>query len=201
MADPTHADSGDDVTMRPTRRGFLKGLGLAIGAGAGAASGGCAAGELSAEFPLKTAGATATTTVCPFCGVGCGQLAYRRGDELIHVEGDPDHPISEGKLCSKGAALSQLSNNPRRLTTVLYRAPGGRQYEEKSWDWAMERIAARVKATRDATFLRKVNGRIANRTDAIACLGGAALDTEECYLLVKAMRAMGIAFVENQARI
>lgn len=201
MAEATGGDGGERRPTGHTRRAFLKGLGFAVGAGGGALSGGCAGPDLAATFPLKTAGIKPITTVCPFCGVGCGQVAYRRGDKVFHVEGDPDHPISEGKLCSKGAALSQISNNKRRLTKVLYRAPGAAQYEEKTWDWAIERIASRVKETRDATFQRTVNGRPANRTDAIACLGGAALDTEECYLLVKAMRAMGIAFVENQARI
>ena len=151
--------------------------------------------------PLKTAGATQTTTVCPFCGVGCGQVAYTKGDELLHVEGDADHPISEGTLCSKGAALSQVTNNPRRLREVMYRAPGASSFEPRSWEWAFARIAERVKATRDASFETKSGARTVNRTEAIACLGGAALDNEECYMLVKAMRMLGITYIEHQARI
>ena len=180
----------------PTRRDFLKGVG-AVGLGATAAS------QVACAPPagMKTEGATATSTVCPFCGVGCGQTAYTKGDHLLHVEGDPDHPISEGTLCSKGAALSQVTNNPHRLTEVLYHAPGATEFEARSWDWAFQRIAQRVKETRDASFIESVDGTPVNRTEAIACLGGAALDNEECYLLVKAMRAMGITYLEHQARI
>jgi formate dehydrogenase major subunit len=151
--------------------------------------------------PLKTRGATDTTTVCPFCGVGCGQVVSTRSGEVINIEGDPGHPISEGTLCSKGASAIQVVNNPRRLQKVLYRAPGGTAWEEKTWDWALERIAARVKATRDKTFKTSVDGRVVNRTDAIACLGGSALDNEEAYVLVKLMRALGLAYIEHQARL
>jgi formate dehydrogenase major subunit len=151
--------------------------------------------------PLKTLGATATTTVCPFCGVGCGQVVSTQRDTVINIEGDPAHPISEGTLCSKGAAGIQVVNNPRRLQKVLYRAPGGKAWEEKTWDWALERIAARAKDTRDTTFKTTVDGRVVNRTEAIACLGGSALDNEEAYLLVKLMRAMGLVYIEHQARL
>jgi formate dehydrogenase major subunit len=155
----------------------------------------------AASQPLKTDGTTKTVTICPFCGVGCGQIVYTKGNKLLHVEGDPDHPISEGTLCSKGAALSQVTNNPRRLHQVMYRAPGSSKFEPRSWEWAFTRIAERVKATRDASFQTKSGGRTVNRTEAIACLGGAALDNEECYLLVKAMRMLGITYIEHQARI
>ncbi len=150
---------------------------------------------------MKTAGADTTITVCPFCGVGCGQIAYTKGDDLLHVEGDADHPISEGTLCSKGAALSQVTNNSRRLRQVMYRAPGSSKFEPRSLEWALARIAERVKATRDASFQTTSGGQTVNRTEAIACLGGAALDNEECYLLVKAMRMLGITYIEHQARI
>jgi formate dehydrogenase major subunit len=155
----------------------------------------------AAPLPLKTDGATKTITICPFCGVGCGQIAYTKGNELIHVEGDPDHPTSEGTLCSKGAALGQVTNNPRRLRQVMYRAPGSSKFEPSSWEWAFKRIAERVKESRDRSFLMKSGARTVNRTEAIACLGGAALDNEECYLLVKAMRMFGITYLEHQARI
>jgi formate dehydrogenase major subunit len=192
-------DSGkrDDLLPKTTRRGFLAGVGSA-----GVAAGVPTAANAGAVPPLRTEGATQTTTVCPFCGVGCGQIAYTNdAGELIHVEGDPAHPISEGTLCSKGAALSQVTNNPQRLRQVLYRAPGSSKFEPRSWEWAYSRIAERVKATRDASFQTKSNGRTVNRTDAIACLGGAALDNEECYLLVKAMRMLGLTYIEHQARI
>jgi len=182
---------------QPTRRQFLKGLTTGTVAIGALTQSGCG----PAIPPLKTRGATNTTTVCPFCGVGCGQVVSTRAGKVINIEGDPAHPISEGTLCSKGAAAIQVVNNPRRLQKVLYRAPGGMAWEEKSWDWALERIAARVKETRDKTFQTSVDGRVVNRTEAIACLGGSALDNEEAYLLVKLMKALGLVYVEHQARL
>jgi anaerobic selenocysteine-containing dehydrogenase len=183
--------------LQPTRRQFLGGLttgAVAIGA---VTQAGCG----PAVPPLKTLGATPTTTVCPFCGVGCGQVVSTQKGQVINIEGDPNHPVSEGTLCSKGAAAIQVVNNPRRLQKVLYRKPGGTAWEEKTWDWALGRIAARVKETRDKTFTTTVDGRVVNRTEAIACLGGSALDNEEAYLLVKLMRALGLVYVEHQARL
>jgi anaerobic selenocysteine-containing dehydrogenase len=196
---PGRADHDHPVqaTPRPTRRQFLKGLttgAVAIGA---LSESGCA----PAIPPLKTRGATNTTTVCPFCGVGCGQVVSTKGGKVINIEGDPGHPISEGTLCSKGAAGIQVVNNSRRLQKVLYRAPNGKAWEEKSWDWALDRIATRIKETRDKTFKTSVDGRVVNRTEAMACLGGSALDNEEAYLLVKLMRALGLVYVEHQARL
>ena len=182
---------------QPTRRQFLKGLTTGTVAIGALSQSGCA----PAIPPLKTRGATATTTVCPFCGVGCGQIVSTRNGNVINIEGDPGHPISEGTLCSKGAAGIQVVNNPRRLQKVLYRKPQGTAWEEKTWDWALERIAARVKETRDKTFQTSMDGRVVNRTEAIACLGGSALDNEEAYLLVKLMRALGLVYVEHQARL
>lgn len=191
-----HRRSGGDeanaASLKPSRRQFLKGLTTGTVAIGALTQSGCA----PAVPPLKTRGATNTTTVCPFCGVGCGQVVSSRGGKVIHIEGDPGHPISEGTLCSKGAAGIQVVNNSRRLQKVLYRKPNGAAWEEKSWDWALERIAARVKETRDKTFKPTVN-----RTEAIACLGGSALDNEEAYLLVKLMRALGLVYVEHQARL
>src|SRR6476646_11822151 len=182
---------------RPTRREFLKGLTTGTVAIGALTQEGCA----PAIPPLKTRGATATTTVCPFCGVGCGQVVSTRNGKVIHIEGDPGHPISEGTLCSKGASGIQVVNNPRRLQKVLYRAPGANAWQEKSWDWALERIAARVKETREKSFKTKVNEITVNRTESMACLGGSALDNEEAYLLVKLMRALGLVYVEHQARL
>jgi formate dehydrogenase major subunit len=193
-ADHDHPIEG---TPRPTRRQFLKGLttgAVAIGA---LSESGCA----PAIPPLKTRGATNTTTVCPFCGVGCGQVVSTKSGKVINIEGDPDHPISEGTLCSKGAAGVQVVHNSRRLQKVLYRAPNAKTWEEKSWDWALDRIAARVKETRDKTFTTAVAGRAVNRTEAIACLGGSALDNEEAYALVKLMRSLGLVYIEHQARL
>src|SRR5688572_9735215 len=199
--DEKRPDENDDVvnpiSLRSTRRQFLKGLTTGTVAIGALTQSGCA----PAIPPLKTRGATETTTVCPFCGVGCGQVVASRDGKVINIEGDPGHPISEGTLCSKGASGIQVVNNSRRLQKVLYRAPGGKAWEEKSWDWTLGRIAARVKETRDKTFKTSVEGGVVNRTEAIACLGGSALDNEEAYLLVKLMRALGLVYVEHQARL
>ena len=190
-------DGANAEPSRSTRRQFLKGLTTGTVAIGALSQSGCA----PAIPPLKTRGATTTTTVCPFCGVGCGQVVSSRGGKVIHIEGDPGHPISEGTLCSKGAAGIQVVHNSRRLQKVLYRKPNGAKWEEKSWDWAFERIAARVKETRDKTFKTTVDGRVVNRTEAIACLGGSALDNEEAYPLAKLMRALGLVYLEHQARL
>jgi anaerobic selenocysteine-containing dehydrogenase len=191
------AGAGQAGPPRPTRRQFLGGLTTGTVAIGALSQAGCG----PAVPPLKTRGSTPTTTVCPFCGVGCGQVVSTRDGHVNNIEGDPGHPISEGTLCSKGAAAIQVVNNPRRLQKVLYRAPRGTAWEEKTWDWALERIAARVKTTRDKTFKTSADGRVVNRTEAMACLGGSALDNEEAYVLVKLMRALGLAYVEHQARL
>ncbi len=156
-----------------------------------------------AEEPeLRIRRATQSITICPYCAVGCGQIVSVADGKVVNVEGDPDHPINQGALCSKGAALFQIANNDRRLTRVLHRAPGGSDWEEKSWDWALDRIAGRLKATRDQHWTPKdAQGNVVNRTTAIACLGGAALDNEECYLLSKFARSVGLVYLEHQARI
>jgi formate dehydrogenase major subunit len=142
-----------------------------------------------------------TTTVCPYDGSGCGFIVGTEGGKVINVEGDPDHPINVGAACSKGAALAQVHNNERRLKRVLYRPAGATQWEEVEWDWALDTIAARIKSTRDSSFtVRDDQGRLVNRAEALASLGGAALDNEECYVITKAMRALGVCRVEHQAR-
>ena len=190
-------DANNPAAPRSTRRQFLKGLTTGTVAIGALSESGCP----PAIPPIKTRGATNTTTVCPFCGVGCGQVVSTKSGKVINIEGGPGHPVSEGTLCSKGAAGIQVVNNSRRLQKVLYRKPNGAAWEEKSWDWAFERIAARVKETRDKSFKTKVNENNVNRTEAIACLGGSALDNEEAYLLVKLMRALGLVYVEHQARL
>jgi formate dehydrogenase-N alpha subunit len=156
--------------------------------------------EAKKDFKLKYA--KETTTICPYCGVGCGILVATREGKVINTEGDPDHPINKGALCSKGSALYQVAVNERRLDMVLYRAKGSDTWEEKDWEWAISEIAKRVKTSRDASFVSTYeDGTKVNRTEGIACLGGAALDNEECYLLTKMMRAMGITYLEHQARL
>lgn len=150
---------------------------------------------------------TVSSTICPYCGCGCGLLVTVNDGEVVNIDGDPDHPVNRGALCSKGSSLYQLSRvsgatNPHRLVKPRYRAPGSSEWQEVEWADAISAIAAKVKATRDATFVATDgSGRTVNRTEGIACLGGAALDNEECYLLSKAMRALGLVYLEHQARI
>jgi len=144
----------------------------------------------------------ATTSVCPYCAVGCGLLVGTEGGKVVNIEGDPEHPISQGALCSKGATLSQLVNSPRRVTTPQVRAPGAREWRPISWDDALDRIAARIKKTRDAHWIeRDAQGRTVRRLEALASVGSAALDNEECALLVKFLRSLGLTYIEHQARI
>lgn len=154
---------------------------------------------------LKTKYARETTTICPYCAVGCGAIVHtsKRGDgRVINIEGDPDHVINRGSLCSKGASLKQLSENVNRITEPMYRAPGAKKWQQVSWDWALSEIAQRVKKDRDATFTSKnAKGQVVNRTTAIASVGSAALDNEECWLYQAMLRAMGLVYVEHQARI
>lgn len=148
-----------------------------------------------------------TTTICPYCAVGCSAIVtsvkQKNGKWVaVNVEGDPDHPINEGTLCPKGASLYQMCNGENRLKKVLYRAPGGNKFEEKEWGWAAKRIAKLIKETRDATFTEKNGlGQTVNRTTAIASLGSAALDNEECWLYQKFTRSLGLVYIEHQARI
>jgi len=124
------------------------------------------------------------------------------GGKVVDVEGDSTHPISQGALCSKGASLAQLIHSDRRITQPMYRAPGSSEWKKVEWDWALDRIASRIKKTRDAAWIEKDSyGRVVRRTEAIASVGSAALDNEECSLLVKAMRGMGLVYIEHQARI
>lgn len=150
----------------------------------------------------KTRGLTPTVSVCPYCAVGCSQLVFHKDGTILDVEGNPDSPINRGTLCPKGAATRQLVDNPYRWTTVRYRAPYSDRWEERPLAWAMERIATRVKETRDATFVeRDEQGKRLNHTLGIAHLGGATLDNEENYLIKKLWTGLGIPQVENQARI
>ncbi len=152
------------------------------------------------DFPLKKK-VKESTTICCYCSVGCGAIVSTYEDGIVRVEGDPDHPINEGALCPKGQAMGQINMvggklNPYRLTKPLYRAPGATDWEEKSWDWMLDTIARRVKATRDKSW-----NATANRVDALASLGGGELDNEECYLLAKMDRALGITYIEHCARL
>jgi formate dehydrogenase major subunit len=141
-------------------------------------------------------------SVCPFCAVGCGQRVFVKDGRITQIEGDPDSPISRGRLCPKGAASRSLVESSSRLKTVRYRRPYGTQWEELPLDRAMEMIADRVLETRAETFVEwDEQGARVNRTLGIAHLGGATLDNEENYLIKKLFTALGIVQVENQARI
>jgi len=147
------------------------------------------------------------TSICAYCAGGCGILVAAEGDRLIGIEGYPDHPINEGALCSKAQSIFQVRAvdgklNSRRMTKVLYRAPNSTAWVEKSWDWALDEIAKRVKQTRDANWIEKdKDGVLVNRTEAIAHVGGCANDNEECYLLAKMDRALGMVYLDHQARL
>ena len=141
-------------------------------------------------------------SVCPYCAVGCGQKVYVKDEKVVQIEGDPDSPISRGRLCPKGAASEAYVNSPIREYKVKYRRPFGTQWEELDLDTAMDMIADRVIKTRAETWeATNDEGQILNRTLGLAVLGGATLDTEENYLLKKSFTAMGAVSIENQARI
>ena len=167
---------------------------------------------------LRIKDAKQTYTVCPFCSVGCGIIVHTKDGKVVNTEGDPDHPINEGTLCSKGSSLFQIINNDKRLLKPRYRAAGATEWKEVEWDWALDEIAKRVKDTRDKTFKATSKSKVkeklpdgtekdvekdfvVNRTDGIAHVGSAALDNEECYMLQKLMRSWGLVYIEHQARI
>jgi formate dehydrogenase major subunit len=185
--------------MNLNRRGFLKLSGGAVGAsvlGIGLKP------AVAEAQPLAIQYARETTSICPYCSVGCGLIVHTRGGEVINTEGDPDHPINRGALCPKGSSVYQLRHNQARVTQPLYRGKGEREWQPVSWDWALENIARRVKATRDDSFITaNARGQVVNRTDAIASVGSAALDNEECYLYQKFLRSLGVVYLEHQARI
>ena len=145
-----------------------------------------------------------TTSVCCYCSVGCGLIVTtdEKTKRAINIEGDPDHPINKGSLCPKGGSLYQIANNEKRNQKVLYRAPGADAWKEVEWDWALDKITENLKKTRDAGFkLTNDKGETVNRCESIAAIGGAALDNEEVYALTKMNRALGLVYVEHQARI
>jgi len=186
--------------MGITRRTFIKGLGSGITALGLSDVIFTRSGWAGAVHPAKTKDAKATTSICSFCAVGCGLIAHTKGGNLVNLEGDPDHPINQGALCSKGQALREIVLSPRRLKTVHYRAPGADHWEEKSLEWAMQTLAQRLKATRDAHFTAKTPaGVTVNRAEALAALGGSQFTNEECYLLSKLNRALGFVYMDQQA--
>lgn len=178
-------------------------------------AGGCAGLALSSliDLPavrastqnLKLSEVSEFTTSCNFCSCGCGMIASVRQGKLITMEGDFDHIVNRGSLCVKGISMFATHSSPNRLRTPRYRAPGSDHWEEISWENALERVAQKIRKTRDATWIaaEKLGDWEVpvNRTDAIAFMGGAQNTNEECYLFQKAARLLGIAFVEHQARL
>jgi len=161
-----------------------------------------AASKATREAGSRIAGLKATESVCPYCAVGCGQVVYTRDGELVDIEGNPRSPINQGTLCPKGAASRQLVQQPNRLTRVKYRAPHATEWEEIPLERAMDMIAERVIAAREAGWEdHDDEGRRVDRTMGFAHLGGATLDNEENYLIKKLWTAMGAIQIENQARI
>jgi formate dehydrogenase major subunit len=200
----------DRTPQAVSRRDFLRGAGGGFALGGMLALGADLRPAMARTQTLKIAGTTEVPSVCPYCAVGCGTLVSVRDGKVVNIEGNPDSPISRGSLCPKGAASFQLAVNPLRTTTVKYRAPGGTVWEDKPLDWAMERIAQLVKQTRDENFVETVAAKdkdgndvrkSVNHTPAIASLGGATLDNEWNYVHLKLMRALGVVWLENQARI
>jgi formate dehydrogenase major subunit len=156
---------------------------------------------------LRIAGAKESHSICPYCAVGCSLVAYTRQTsdgktELLQIEGDPDSPINEGRLCPKGATAMQLATSPRRVESPQYRSAGATGWKTVSWEFALDKIAQNMKASRDATFVTTDgNGNTVNRTEGIAFAGGAAFSSEEGYFTAKLMRTLGLVHLEQQARV
>jgi formate dehydrogenase major subunit len=158
--------------------------------------------EKTRAMHARTDDAQVARSICPYCGVGCGQLIYHKDGKLISIEGDPESPISQGNLCPKGAASYQLLTHSRRETKMKYRAPRATKWTEISLERAMDMVAERVWESRKRTFVRQIEGSNVNHTTAICHLGGATLDNEENYLIKKLFTAgLGMVCVSNQARI
>ena len=194
--------------MQVTRRQFL--------AGAGAVTGGLALSTLGVNMSParayaadltkinKVLNAEQSTTICCYCSCGCSLICSTDEDgRIFHIEGDPDHPINEGTLCPKGAALMQTTAaNEHRLKNVLYRAPYSDQWEEKDWDWALTEMAKRIKAVRDADFVAtNSKGNVVNRVETIAHHGSSNVDNEECFMMASVARALGLVYIDHQARV
>ena len=190
-----------------TRRDFLK----LSAAGAGAAGlttlGFDVARAAQIKQSFRIAGATESHSVCPYCAVGCALVAFTRDDgkggkTLVQLEGNPDSPVNEGRLCPKGASAMQLATSARRVENPLYRAPGSDHWESISWDDMLNKLAQRVKEARDATFVATdADGNTVNRTEGISFAGGAAFSSEEGYFATKLMRGLGLIHLEQQARV
>jgi formate dehydrogenase major subunit len=193
--------------MAVSRRTFIQST---LAGGAGLSVFGFDVAPVAAQArTLKISRTTETRSTCPYCSVSCGVIIHTLGDkaknaipQVVHVEGDPDHPINRGTLCPKGSSLEQDIVNDRRLLRPQVRRPGSDHWEDIGWDQALDEISRKVKQTRDATFVpRDAQGRIVNRCEGIAFTGGCTDTNEFNYLVVKTMRSLGVCYLENQARV
>jgi len=190
-----------------SRRDFIK-LGAAGTGAVGIASLGFDLAEaVAVKRDLRIAGAKEVHSLCPYCAVGCSIIAYTKDDtkgrpQLLQIEGDPDSPINEGRLCPKGATSMQLAVSTRRVEKPRYRAPGSDAWREISWDEMLDKLALRIKESRDATFVTvDAKGNTVNRCEGVAFAGGAAFSSEEGYFAAKLMRTLGVIHLEQQARV
>jgi formate dehydrogenase major subunit len=197
--------------MQISRRGFVKLTAATLAASTVDALGFFASGEALAASvrPFKLAAATETRNTCTYCSVACGILIYSMGDRaknarsnIIHIEGDPDHPVNRGTLCPKGSALLDVVHAPTRLQVPKYRAPGGTEFKEVTWDWALDRIARLMKDDRDKNFIAKnAQGTTVNRWLTTGMLAASASSSETSYLTWKVARSFGMVVFDNQARV
>jgi formate dehydrogenase major subunit len=190
-----------------SRRDFIK-LGAA---GTGAVGVSSLGFDLSEAVAVKQGsridGSKEVHSLCPYCAVGCSVVAYTKQDakghtQLLQIEGDPDSPVNEGRLCPKGATAMQLAVSTRRIDKPLYRAPGSDKWQEISWDSMLDKLALRIKESRDATFVTvDAKGNTVNRCEGVAFAGGATFSSEEGYFAAKLMRSLGVVHIEQQARV
>lgn len=197
--------------MQIGRRSFMKlsGSGLA-GSSLGALGFGGAGEALAASVrPFKLSRTTETRSTCPYCSVSCGVIMYALGDrsknvraEIVHIEGDPDHPVNRGTLCPKGASLLEFVHSPTRVTHPLHRAPGATEFRRVSWDFALNRIAQLMKEDRDRNFVaRNRDGVAVNRWTTTGFLAASATTNETAMVTYKVVRSLGMVVFDNQARV
>jgi formate dehydrogenase major subunit len=208
-----HADecSREGLPVELRRRGFIKLTGAGLAASTLGALGFGAAGEAlaAAVRPFKLTATTETRNTCTYCSVACGVLIYSLGDRaknarssVIHIEGDPDHPVNRGTLCPKGSALLDIVHAPTRLKYPQYRAPRSNQFKQVTWEFALDRIATLMKQDRDANFIaRNAAGTTVNRWISTGMLAASASSTETSFLTWKVARALGMLVFDNQARV
>jgi formate dehydrogenase major subunit len=194
--------------MAVTRRQFVKVAAAGLASSSMAALGFSPTRALAQVRQFKLARTSETRNTCPYCSVGCGVILYGLGDKsknartaIIHVEGDPDHPVNRGTLCPKGSALLDFIHSPNRLKFPEYRGPGETEWKRVSWEFAVNRIARLMKDDRDKNFLQKSGDVTVNRWTSVAFLAASASSNESGYITNKVIRAMGMTALDNQARV